>query len=256
MVIAILFFGLTRSLTTTIHSMRTNLLSPLTDACIDYDIFVHTNKIVGEYHNRWSNEHTDDYINADVETLLQPKYYIWDNQADININFDKYYTHLGNWPKGVHDKELTKYLIRNMCLALYSKKQITLLFEHKKDDYDYAIIVRPDLQFNTKLNVEWLNELNDTNIIIPSMQWFAGCNDRFCIGRHNVIIYYGKLFDELKIYIETTSIISEKFFMDKLNEKSINIISKEINYDNLRIMSQHVTPLGRQRRQVAGRPSK
>ena len=44
-----------------------------------------------------------------------------------------------------------------------------------------------------------------------------------------------KSLEQLQIYSETTSIISEKFFMDKLTEKSINIISKQINYDNLRI---------------------
>ena len=44
--------------------------------------------------------------------------------------------------------------------------------------------------------------------------------------------------DHLMIYLGDHREIQIKDiqgFMDKLNEKSINIISKEINYDNLRI---------------------
>ena len=132
-------------------------------------------------------------------------------------------------------EEMTKYLIKNLCLALYSKKQITLLFDNHINDYDYAIIIRPDTQLHNKIDINYFNELNDNNIIIPKKEWFYGCNDRICIGKPNVISYCGKLFDELQIYSETKSIISEKFFMDKLNENSITIIPKEINYTNLRI---------------------
>jgi hypothetical protein len=75
----------------------------------------------------WTGENTNNYNNEDVETLLKPKYFIFDNQQTIidSIDFDEYYKKLGNWP-GMTSK-MTKYLIKNMCLALYSKKQITLL---------------------------------------------------------------------------------------------------------------------------------
>jgi hypothetical protein len=232
---AILFFGLTRTLGYTVDSLKTNLFTPLHENLIDYDIFIHTYKIYGKYNNMWSGEKIDNYINEDVETLLNPKYYIFDNQQTItdSIDFDGYYKKLGNWTGMT--TEMTKYLIKNMCLALYSKKQITLLFDKHINDYDYAIIIRPDTKLNTKININDFNELNEDNIIIPIKDWFDGCNDRICIGKPNVISYCGKLFDELKIYSETTSIISEKFFMDKINEKSINIIPKDIEYNNLRI---------------------
>ena len=234
--VAILFFGLTRTLGKTIDSIKTNLFTPLDENLIDYDIFIHTYKIVGQYNNMWSGENTNNYNNEDVETLLNPKYFIFDNQQTIidNIDFDEYYKKLGNWSGGMTSK-MTKYLIKNMCLALYSKKQITLLFDKHINEYDYAIIIRPDTKLHTKININMFNELNDNNIIIPKKDWHSGCNDRICIGKPNVISYCGKLFDKLKIYSEKKSIISEKFFMDKLNEKSIKIISKEINYDNLRI---------------------
>ena len=233
--VAILFFGLTRTLEKTVDSIKTNLFTPFNENLIHYDIFIHTYKIFGRYSNMWTRENTANYNNEDVETLLNPKYFIYDNQETIidNINFNDYYKKLGNWT-GM-SKEMTKYLIKNMCLALYSKKQITLLFDKHIHDYDYAIIIRPDTLLHTKININYFNELNDNNIIVPEKDWFYGCNDRICIGKPNVISYCGKLFDELKIYSETKSIISERVFMDKLNENSTTIIKKPINYDNLRI---------------------
>jgi hypothetical protein len=203
--VAILFYGLARSIHKTIDLIQTNLFTPLTDHSIHYDIFIHTNKIFGEYHNIWTNEHTDNYINPDIETLLKPKYFIWDNQETIinSIDFNEYYTNLGNWTNMT--EEMTKYLIKNMCLALYSKKQVSLLFEKYKNEYDYAIIVRPDMYIYNKFDIEYFNEINDNNIIIPEKDWFSGCNDRFCIGKPSIILKCGKLFDELKEYSEKKS---------------------------------------------------
>ena len=108
-------------------------------------------------------------------------------------------------------------------------------FEQYKDDYDYAIIIRPDTQLFNKIDVDWFNQLDDNNIIIPEKDAFYGCNDRFCIGTPNIVLYYGKLFDELKTYSENKSIISELYLLDKLNEKNINIIKKNIDYSTIRI---------------------
>jgi len=233
--VAILFFGLTRTLGKTFSSIKKNLLEPLNDNLIHYDIFIHTYKIFGSYNNIWSCENVDCYNNEDVEKILNPKYCIFDNQETIinSIDFNEYYKKLGNWT-GM-SPEMTKYLIKNMCLALYSKKQITLLFDEHINEYDYAIIIRPDTELHSKVNISCFNELNDNNIIIPEQDWYYGCNDRICIGKPNVISYCGKLFDELKTYSENKSIISEKYFLDKLNDKSITIIPKKIDYRNLRI---------------------
>ena len=119
------------------------------------------------------------------------------------------------------------------------KKTNHFTFDKHINDYDYAIIIRPDIRLDNKININYFNELNDNNIIIPIKGWYTGCNDRICIGKPNVISYCGKLFDELKIYSETTSIVSEMFFMNKLNENSINIKSKQIEYLEQRIDNSH-----------------
>ena len=233
--VAILFFGLSRTLERTIDSLERNLFTPLRESSMHYDIFVHTYKIHGAYSNMWSNEHTENYHNEDVENLLKPKYYLCDDQEQIanSIDFNEYYTKLGNWT-GMSE-EVTKYLIRNMCLALYSKKQITLVLDQHMNEYDYAMIIRPDTEMHSRFNVNIFNDLPDNGVIIPVKEWFWGCNDRLCIARPHIISYCGKLFDGLKEYSENKSIISEVYFQDKLNERSITIVPKEIEYCNLRI---------------------
>jgi len=233
--VAIIFFGLTRTLEKTIDSIKENLFTPLNENSIDYDIFIHTYKIFGSYNNIWRNEYTNCYKNEDIEKLLNPKYFIFDNQETVinSIDFNDYYSNLGCWTGMSED--MTKYLIKNMCLALYSKKQIISVFEKNKQEYDYAIIIRPDILISNKININDFNELNDNNIIIPEKDWFHGCNDRVCIGKPDIIISCGKLFDELMAYSQQKSIISERYFLDKLTEKSIDIIKKNIEYTNLLI---------------------
>jgi hypothetical protein len=153
-----------------------------------------------------------------------------------SINFNEYYSRLGIWT-GMKP-EMTKYLIRNMCLALYSKKQITNVLNEHKDRYDYAMVVRPDSLFKEKINMQYFNELTSTNIIIPMGNTFTGVNDRFCLATTDIALYYGTLFDELKEYSRKKSITSERYLMDKLNEKGITIMPKRIVFDTLRITTK------------------
>ena len=237
--IAILMFGLTRSLSKTVKSFKKHIYKPLQDNSIEYDIFIHTYRIHGSYKNMWSKESTKNYQNEDVESILHPKYSIFDNQEEIikSIDFNAYYTKLGNWSGGF-SKDLTKYLIKNMCLALYSKKQITTLFELHKDEYTHAIIMRPDMLFSSSIRISMFDRVDTNTILIPTCEWYGGCNDRMCIGVPDVIIYYGKLFDELQSYSERKSIISERYLLDKLQEKKLTILTAAIEY----IMVRYVDP--------------
>jgi hypothetical protein len=237
--IAVIFYGLTRSLSKTINSLKENLFNNLTKRSIDYDIFIHTYKINGVYYNCWSNEYTNNYYNEDVQRLLNPKYYIYDNQEDVinSINFYEYYSNLGDWLDPNNSPEKVKYLIKNMCLALYSKKKITKLFEKYKNEYNYAIIIRPDLFLKNQINFDCLDKLDNKNIFIPESEWFWGVNDKLCIASVDVIIYYGTLFDDLKEYSKIKSINSENYLKDKLIEKGIKINKLHIEYDIIRIQN-------------------
>ena len=95
--------------------------------------------------------------------------------------------------------------------------------------------MRPDLRLDNKIDIRYFNSLNNNNIIVPQKEWWWGCNDRICIGKPEVISYCGKLFDGLKAYSERKSIISERYFLDKLKEKSILPLGLNIEYVTLRV---------------------
>lgn len=230
---AILFFGLTRSLSYTYPAFKEKLFDVLTKNNIEYDIFIHTYFIHGEYKNIWSSENITNYNNEEYK-LLNAKHVLMDIQDDIieEHNFEDYYSNLGNWT-GM-SPELTKYLIRNMVLALYSKKQITLLFEKHKDEYDNVIIIRPDLYLHSYFDVQWFNEIDHGTIITPEKERFGGANDRLVILKPENAVYYGTLYDLLLEYSRRKSIVSENYLLDMLTLNNISISLKDIQYDTIR----------------------
>jgi len=54
--VAIIYWGLTRSLKYTLPSIRSNIYEPLINNNIDFDVFLHTFKLMKDYSNPRSNE--------------------------------------------------------------------------------------------------------------------------------------------------------------------------------------------------------
>lgn len=244
--VAIIFFGLTRSLENIYTELKENVFNPIIENDMTYDIFIHTYKINGKYVNKWTGESEKNY-NNDSYKILNAKHVLIDDQDKIinKINFEEYYSkeHLGDWfnckCENMNTEDSVKYLIRNMVLALYSKKQITEEFEKYKNDYDYVIMMRPDLKFqNTLSPIKIMKIINNDgyDIILPVKDTHNGCNDRLVISKPDNIIYYGKLLDHLLDYSKFKSIVSEIYLLDKLKEKNIKIIfDPTIQYSTIRV---------------------
>ena len=78
--VALCFFGLTRSLSFTIDSIRLNLLKPLKDGGYEVDVFLHTYNLQ-RLDNPWTGE--DDDLNTTEWQLLEPFDYLITPQADF-----------------------------------------------------------------------------------------------------------------------------------------------------------------------------
>jgi hypothetical protein len=223
--VAILFFGLTRSLRNIINNLKENLFNELIKNEYMYDIFIHTYSLENPYINHWSGESISNYDNTAYE-ILNPKYYIIEKQSIIEkkLNINSYCSNLGNWKGCAKTPQMRRYLVRNMVLALHSKKMVTNLFKEHKNEYDYVIITRPDQILHTKINTNVFSVLNDRNIIIPSEHSYHGCNDRFCIAKPNVGIKYGSAFYVLKLYSQIGTVVSEVFMKDYLISLGLKII--------------------------------
>ena len=76
MKIALLFWGLTRSLKFSIKTIEERILNILLKNNIEYDIYMHTYKINNLYSNKRANE-KNIKLNFSEYKLLNPKYFIW-----------------------------------------------------------------------------------------------------------------------------------------------------------------------------------
>jgi hypothetical protein len=141
---------------------------------------------------------------------------------------------LSNWKGCANTPEMKRYLVRNMILALHSKKMVTQLFKEHKNEYDYVIITRPDQMLNAKVNTNAFSLLNDRNIIIPYEHSYHGYNDRFCIAKPDVAIKYGTAFYVLKLYSQISTVVSEVFMKDYLKSFGLKIIFSPIKTQLIR----------------------
>jgi hypothetical protein len=233
--VAILFFGLTRSLRNTYDNIKENIFDQLTDNGYEYDTFIHTYILDNPYINPWSGEKVIDYDNSSYE-ILKPRDYILQKQnlVEKKLRISQYFSKLGNWAGCANTTNMKAYLVRNMVLALHSKKKVLELFLKYKSEYDYVIITRPDQIYHTKLNVNSFKLLNNKNIIIPIEHSYHGYNDRFCIAFPDIALIYGLAFNSLKRYSEVKSIVSEVYMKDYLNNNNISIIFSNLKASLIR----------------------
>ena len=234
--VAIVFFGLTRSLSENMEYFQKNLFD-----LVDHDIFIHTYTINTHYINAWSGEDIEHYPNEEY-MILKAKYILIENQEEVidTIDFSAYHTNLGGWDFK-RTPEFTKYLIRNMILSFRSKRKITELLKENKDNYTHVIFLRPDLRITKPINMKLLSKLNDSNVILPSIDWWSGVNDKLCIATINVGLQIGCFFDELLEYSTKKSINSEIFMADMFTRHKLKILREEIKYETIRLNSTHLS---------------
>lgn len=229
--VAILFYGLTRSLKDIYNNLKENLFNELTKNNFEYDIFIHTYILDNSYKNPWSGESVKKYDNNAFK-ILNPKDFILQKQSliEARLNIPQYFKKIGNWKGCASTPKMYCYLLRNMVLALHSKKKVVQLFAkyNKMNKYDYVIITRPDQYLDTKINTDSFNLLANNNIIIPFEHSYHGLNDRFCIAKPNVAIKYGLGLNKLKLYTIISPVVSEEYMKFYLTSIGVDIIYSPI----------------------------
>lgn len=123
MKIALIFWGLTRSLKLTINSIKENIINVLLENNIDYDIYLHTYKMNNIYNNKRAGE-INISLKFDEYKLLNPDYFLYDEIDTIcnKINFKSYHSKKDPWNSNYQT-------LNNFILAMYSKYKITKLLE-------------------------------------------------------------------------------------------------------------------------------
>ena len=227
--VAICFFGLTRSLEYTLDSIKENILTPLKNANINYDIILHTYNL-DFINSKRSGENTK--LNTEEWKLLKPDYYKIDNQ-DL---FDKSYDY--NYVKSFGDAWNTNFENTiNVVRQFNSLQKVWKLAQSSKSDYDCYLFIRPDLKYTSKLDISQVIEASNNNNVIytPSWQKWGGLNDRMALGDYKSMSKYANRLDKISNYLETTNkpLHAEnllKFVIQKykIKNKDFKLIGKRV----------------------------
>ena len=241
--IAIVFFGITRSLKYTIKSINENIFDILKSSDYNYDIFLHT-YFLDKYSNiRTGEKITKDKIDNSEYKLLNADYLKIDNQEIIRktLKLEKYRTHKDPWN--------TKYnSVDNYILGSYSKLCATKMVEEadKKKNYKYIMFMRPDCKYLTKLSLDFF-KMSDNSIVTPNfhLHGTSKINDRFAITNRKTYKIYGKIFETLFEWSKKRPLHSETILGLVLKPNKINkvdlyfarvrINGKQVDHFNLKI---------------------
>ena len=233
--IAIVYWGLNRSLKYTLPSIQKNIFTPLQNANISYDSYMHTYK-VKNYENFRTGEKGD--LDFEQYKLLQPNYFKYDDQDEIiqKLDLSSYYGKRDFWNNNF---QTTDFFI----LALYSKYLATKMVKKniikKKKIYHAILFIRTDVQFLNPLNTSWIVKVaKESNIgMVPDFHHWKGLNDRMFLSGIKIGLKYGLAFKQLKKYILEFKkyLHSEKYNKWYLEKCKSNIVKIPFFFQRIRL---------------------
>lgn len=199
--IAIVMYGLTRSVTMTHESIRTNVIDQLSKNSIEYRIFLHRVVIVGKYNNERSGE-KDVKLNNTEWTLLSPDYFSSTNH-DAYVSEESEYTRsILSYGDGLTNGGLDT---RNTLEALHSLREAAGLARNTGIKFDGMMIMRPDLLYHQPVNITQLSYAVQNNMVMfPAWQLHGGFNDRFAFGGWTAVHSVAMRYDLMLQYCTTT----------------------------------------------------
>jgi hypothetical protein len=232
MKIAICYWGMTRSTKFVYKSHINHLFNILNVNNIEYDVFMHTWKTKNDENIIWEKPCSIP-IDYEEHKLLNPDYYKIENQNDFTetLNFSDYFNEkLYKLYGGDRPYEWRPQLILNHLCALESQKRVYNMVVETKNNYDFIIYIRPDVELFNNFEISWFN--SDFDIVLLDYNHYEGFNDRFAILHMKTAAKYSERIDEIKDFRQNHGrIVSEKyvkFIVEKYysNPKFVNFLMK------------------------------
>lgn len=205
MKIALCFWGLTRSLSHTIDSIREFIFKPLDENNIEYTTFMHTFSFSSNYYNPRAGE-SNIQLDFNEHRLLQPDFLQIDDQDIIKSSIDikKY--------RSLPDPWETEYIcLDNFICAMYSKKQLGIMVNNSQINFDYVVYLRPDVRYINHLKPKYFNITKLNSICTPNYHLFPKLNDRLAILKFANLTQYSEMFNDMYEYSRICPLHSERF---------------------------------------------
>lgn len=233
MKVALVFWGLTRSLKYTIKSIEKFVFDPLRAHDIEYVVFLHTYVVKGTYTNTRAHERN---VRLDPEEyrLLNPDFVQVDQKDDVVKKLDM----VAYRSKG--DPWRNKFeSLNNFVLALYSRKEATkmVMSYHASNPFDYVVFLRPDVEYLVPLDVNFFTLVHENTVAVPNFHRYSeknDFNDRFAITHHSNFQRYGMLFDDLLDYSQRFQPHSETMHVRVLQRYGIRPVLVNFFFNRVR----------------------
>ena len=194
MKICICFYGITRSLSYTIDSIRQNVIEPHSD--------MHQVIMLAHYYNlnKISNERSGEsgIVNKDEINLLRY------DHLDIEQPENECLLRKFEYAKKFGDSWNDNYKsLKNLMHQLQSLQRVTS--KALEYDPDIVIFVRPDLKYHDKVSfdLDLLSNNIEPAMVLPAWQHHLGYNDRFAICNTRAAMLYGGRLGFLQDYFES-----------------------------------------------------
>ena len=221
--LAIVFFGLMRSLPFTINNIKENIFNVLDKNEIEYDIFAHTYTLNKFINNPRSNEFNSEVKNDNYKLLNYKNMIIEDEDTfDNSINYENYKKNGDPWNNNWIS-------LKNVIRSLSSLKNAISLVD---DKYDNVLVLRPDMIYN-KFNIYDLSKIKKNRILLPFYHPSGGYNDRIALGSLTDIRTYANRYDNFLNYSIHNTPHAETFLKHIIDSNNIKI--KEISLKGKRV---------------------
>ena len=199
--VALIFYGLTRSLSNTAPTIHANIYSILRAHNIDFDVHMHTVQFWGEYSNPRNGEIGVSLNNSEWK-LLHPDYISHTNHTV----FLSLHRELINRVLSHGDPHANGGLsTRNELEALHSMKIAASGATTTGKKYDGMLILRPDLNYVDPVDLAlFIWAVKHDAIVTPEWQQWAGENDRFSFGSWRGMLEISTRFDRVLDFCKQT----------------------------------------------------
>jgi hypothetical protein len=229
---AIIYCGLTRSVTKTHESHKKYLFDILKKHNLSYKTFMHTWKTKNDVQRVWEKiiPQKIDYLEY---KLLNPDVYKLDNQDEFleSINMDNYfykdvYEKMGH----SHNGEWLPQLVKNHLCLLESQKRGFDMVTKMNENYKFIMFIRPDITIYNELPIDTIIS-NCDKIHVPNHSHYEGINDQIAILNYDFAHVYANKIDEIAEFRKTNGrIVSEKYCKFIITKYNMKINEINFNY--------------------------
>ena len=226
--IAILIWGIPRSLEYTYRSITNSIFTPLERNGICFDILIHTYHV--QYYNNVRAKEYTTVMNNTQHLYLPYKSIMIESDSSVreNLNLSEYHSHDDFFKNNFNT-------VNNSVLSFYSKKQAISMMVKDKNKYDYVMFLRPDCYYYEPLSLSYFDLVKEKELVAPNFHLTHNFNDRFAICTVSDSFTYANAFNSLLDYSKKEVVHPETFLMYHLTRHNCKVNLVDFYFARIRL---------------------